>query len=144
MAESHVVSGLVAKRSELAGLVTDYQNKIDRLRVELEHIDATIKVFDPQYDLRTLPVKAVRKRNKYFRHGERQRLVLDVMREAGEAMTSRQVARALLQRKEVEATPFLVEQFQKAALGSLRILEASGTLVLEDAENGAGNAWRIA
>jgi len=144
MAESHVVSGLVAKRSEIAGLVSEYQTRIDQLRVDLEHVDATIKVFEPEYDLRTLPVKAVRQRNKYFRHGERQRLVLDIMREAGRAMTSRQVAVALLQRKGQEETPFLVEQFQKAAFGSLRVLEANGTLIQEEADDGAGSAWRIA
>jgi hypothetical protein len=58
MAESHVVSGLVAKRSELAGLVQHYQSEISRLTGDLHHLDAAIKLFAPEFDLRTLPTRS--------------------------------------------------------------------------------------
>jgi hypothetical protein len=45
MSESHVVSGLVAKRSELAGLIDHHQKEIDRLTGDLVHLDAAIKLF---------------------------------------------------------------------------------------------------
>ena len=32
MAESHVISGLVAKRAEVAGQITSYQSEIQRLQ----------------------------------------------------------------------------------------------------------------
>ena len=80
MAESHVVSGLVAKRSEMAGLIQHYQSEIARVSGDLRHLDATIKLFAPEFDLRTVRAKEHRERNQYFRQGERPRMVLDILR----------------------------------------------------------------
>lgn len=90
MAESHVISALTAKRSELAGLVADYQRKLEQLRIDLGHLDATIKVFDPGYDLRTLAAsaKAPRDRNLIFQTGECQRMTLDRRRQYGPHRTT--------------------------------------------------------
>ena len=51
MAESHVVSGLVAKRGELAGEAERCRRELHRLADELGHLDATIRLFAPDYDL---------------------------------------------------------------------------------------------
>ena len=42
MAETHVISALVAKRSELAGLVAHHRKEITRLSEEVKTLDATI------------------------------------------------------------------------------------------------------
>lgn len=76
MAESHVVSGLVSKRSELSGLIEHYMQEIKRMDADLHHLDATIRMFNPGYDLRTIRVKQHRKKNFYFKQGECARLVL--------------------------------------------------------------------
>ena len=44
MAESHVVSGLLAKRAELAGLVEHHRAELERLAWQLGHL-ATVKGF---------------------------------------------------------------------------------------------------
>ena len=75
MAESHVISGLVAKRSELAGLIEHHQKAIDRIAADLSHVDATIKLFSPQTDLRTLRPKEYRERNRYFKPREQRHRV---------------------------------------------------------------------
>jgi len=49
MAESHVVSGLVAKRSEVSGLISHYQHEIARLQGDMQHLDATIKLVIPTH-----------------------------------------------------------------------------------------------
>ena len=51
MGQSLVVSGLVAKRSEMAGEVEHYRQELQRLGEELGHLDAAIRLFDPAYDL---------------------------------------------------------------------------------------------
>lgn len=89
MAESHVVSGLVSKRSELAGQIQHHQNEAQRIAGELDHLDATIKLFDPQYDLRGIRPRAQRRLNPHFKNGESNRMVLDAMREAGDSVTTR-------------------------------------------------------
>jgi hypothetical protein len=96
MAETHVVSGLAAKRSELTGQIQHYQTLIQRLTADVAHIDAALKIFAPNFDLRTVRTKAYRAKVSIFRHGDALVQVLDVMREAGEPVTSSQIAQTLL------------------------------------------------
>ena len=70
MSESHVVSGLVEKRSELAGQIQHHQTLIQRLAADLGPLDATIKLFAPEIDLRTVRARAHRERDQYFVVGE--------------------------------------------------------------------------
>ncbi len=49
MAESHVVSGLVAKRGELAGEAEHCRRELQRRADEVGQLDATIRLFDPDY-----------------------------------------------------------------------------------------------
>ena len=96
MAESHVVSGLAARRAELTGQIQHYHTLIARLTADVAHLDATIKQFAPEFDLRTLRPKAYRARVSIFRHGDALVQVLNVMREAGDPITSSQIAQTLL------------------------------------------------
>jgi hypothetical protein len=142
MAESHVVSGLVSKRSELAGLVQHYQAEISRITGDLNHIDATIKLFAPEFDLRTLRAKEYRERNQYFKPGECSRMTLDILRENDGALTSRQIVDAVLKRKELEPTVEITKRFQINVLGILKRLEGK-ELVMQDTPEGMSLTWKI-
>ncbi|MDI1278889.1 hypothetical protein [Methylobacter sp.] len=142
MAESHVVSGLVAKRSELAGLIQHYQAEISRITGDLNHIDAAIKLFAPEFDLRTLRAKEHRERNQYFKSGECPRMTLDILRESAYVLTSRQIAAELLRRKGLEPSVEKIDQLQKSALNVLKRLEDKG-LVMQGTQKGISHTWKI-
>lgn len=118
MAESLVVSGLVSKRSEVAGQIISYQAEITRLQESLSHLDGSIKLFAPEYDLRTIKSKRTNTRNQYFVKGEAQRLTLDVMREAGKPLNNLEITAQLLERKGIEATEAITARIQKMCLPS--------------------------
>lgn len=99
MADTHVVTGLVAKRSEIGGLIAHHQREIEQLRAHLLHLDACIKLFDPEYDLRTIADRGVRQRNKYFEHGEGHRLTLEALRELGGQGNAAQIVQVVMTRK---------------------------------------------
>lgn len=142
MAETHVVSGLVAKRSELAGLIEHHQKAIAQLSADLAHLDATIKLFSPDFDLRTVRAKAHRRRSSPFAQGECQRLVLEIFREAGDTeLSSRQIAESLIQRKGLENSIEMIEQMQKTATGALRRLE--GNLIRCTGKAGKAQIWTL-
>ena len=128
MAESIVVSGLVAKRSELAGEVEHYRRELQRLADELGHVDATILLFDPSYDLGAIRVRKRGHRNQWFAQGECQRLVLEVMREAVEPLSGNALRHALLVRKGLEHHHEAPVQIKKTASAVLRRLVVKGVV----------------
>ena len=49
MADSHVISALSTKRGEILGSIKHYKKIISSLDKDLTNIDATIKIFEPDY-----------------------------------------------------------------------------------------------
>ncbi len=141
MAQSHVVSGLVAKRAEVAGQIVSCQDEIKQLQGALAHLDSTIKLFEPDFNLRGIKSKRTIQRNQIFGKGESQRLVLDVMREAGEPLTSRDIADRMLASKGIEDAE-IAAQVQKNALQILN--RQNGNLVKQLAKNkGSAMTWEL-
>lgn len=142
MGQTHIVSGLVTKRAEIDGQIIARLAEIKDLKQVLHHLDRTIKVFSPEFDLRTIRATRTNRRNALFAHGEAQRLVLGVMREHGKAMTSRQIADAIIDSKGFEALSSTITQVQKDVSNILRRLERKEVVVLSDS-NDAILHWRI-
>lgn len=148
MAESHIVSGLVAKHSELAGLIRHHQNEINRIAADLNHLDATLKLFAPDMDLRRLRAKHIRKSNmggfKYFKPGESHLLILDILREAGQPRLTTEIISRVIEKKELEDTRAVRETLLRTITGSLRRLEQRE--IVQGTANGKGRAlsWELA
>ena len=52
-----VVSGLIAKRRELAGVIDQMQRQLDQYRVDLTHIDGALRVLATNLDPETIRPK---------------------------------------------------------------------------------------
>ena len=141
MGQTHIVSGLVTKRAEIDGQIIARLAEIKDLKQVLHHLDRTIKVFSPEFDLRTIRATRTNTRNALFAHGEAQRLVLGVMREYGEVITSRQITDSIIERKGFESTA--TAQLQKNVINVLRRLERKSVVVVSDSNDGVLH-WRIA
>lgn len=50
MAQSHVISALIEKHSELQGEIRYYQDLLQELKTNLDTITKSIRVFDPSFD----------------------------------------------------------------------------------------------
>lgn len=96
MAEPHVITALVRKRAELAGDIENTQEAIARMIRELEGLDATIRLFDPDYRVEEIRPKAFRPPEDWSKRGEMSRVVLDILRRAAEPLTSRDIALQLI------------------------------------------------
>lgn len=99
MVESHVISGLVAKRSELAGQIDYHQKTIKQIKVDMSAIDSAIKVFSPDYDLRTIKSKQQRTKNHFFKNGEGNTLLMDIVRTASPTISTQEIVEEVIKRK---------------------------------------------
>src|SRR5579883_1754192 len=83
MAESHVVSALVNKRAEIAGLISRTERQLGQFRADLVHLDAKLRLFAPELEPKAIPAKRIRQPDRWFEQGELSRRVLDAVRRAG-------------------------------------------------------------
>jgi hypothetical protein len=81
----HVVSGLIAKRAELAGVIDQMQRQLAQYRADLVHIDGVLRVLATDLDPETIRPKRAYRRNQYFARNELSRLCLGVLRTAAAA-----------------------------------------------------------
>lgn len=142
MAESHVITGLVAKRAEMMGQIDHFRQELDCLAAGIAHLDATIKLFSPDFNLRTVRTKEYRRRNHFFQPGECQRMVLEIIRDLPGTFSSRMIAEQLVVRKGLESTPDMIKQMQKNAGATLRGLEKSET-IRPMGRDGTGQTWEL-
>lgn len=112
MAESHVISALVAKRAELAGLLEHHQKEIKRIRENITTIDSSIKIFEPDYNIQSIKVKRYRRGNNYFQPREANRLILEVLREAGEPIDTGEVTKRVAEKKGYKLEELDYSKFQ--------------------------------
>lgn len=63
----NVLSGLLTKRSEIAGLVEGLQDRLREALINLDHIDQTILLFDPDADLAEVKAKPLPSRHIAFK-----------------------------------------------------------------------------
>ena len=99
MAESHVVSSLISKRAELLGQISVHKKEIQRISAALSHIDHTIKLFSPEFDLRTVKAKRTNQRNPYFAKGELQSLLLDCLRDFNQPLSCKEISSRIIDTK---------------------------------------------
>jgi hypothetical protein len=87
MSEPHVVSALIAKRGELAGQTEHHQTVLRQLIIDLDHLDATLRIFVPDIDLEDIRPKPFPPQAAAFK-GEVARIILGTLREAGKPLTT--------------------------------------------------------
>jgi hypothetical protein len=141
MAEQHVISALSNKRAELAGLVSQLERQLAQQQANLAHLDATMRLFNPDIQPSRIRPKQPRARSVWFRPGECLRLIYDELREAAQPMTTRQLAERIIR---VRALPMADDRqrelVQKTILGSLN--RAKATIVRVEAAGIV--SWRLA
>ncbi len=99
MAEPHVVAALKDKRAELSGSIADLEKRIGQHRADLLHVDAVLRLFVPEFEPATIPPRAVRRPNSWFKPGELARLLLEVLRTAPAALSVREITVQIMERR---------------------------------------------
>ena len=142
MAESHVVSALVNKRAEIAGMITRTEQQLGQFRADMVHLDATIRLFAPEMEPKTIPAKRIRQSDLWFEQEELSHRALDALRRAVEPIRAPDLVRAVMIDKGLDPAdrPSFV-RVQWKVRDTLNRLNKRGLLASDGA--GHGVLWRI-
>jgi hypothetical protein len=91
MGDQITIACLRRKRGHLAGEIEAAERMIVRQRALLANLDATLLLFDTTGDPSLIPAVRPVKRGTVFRHGEMIRLALSTPRNAGRALSVKDV-----------------------------------------------------
>ena len=141
MAELHVMDALREKRSELSEVVSRLEQQLAQHRGSLMHLDATMRLFDPDLLSQDTDPAQQRGRVSWFGPGECRRLIYDVLRDAAQPLATRELAGRVMAAKGIPAvddhrTRALI---QKTVLASLS--RAKGTI--ERTEMDGVVSWQV-
>jgi hypothetical protein len=140
MVELHVMHALRNKRAELAGTLIQLEQQLVRQRADLTHLDATMRLFDPDIQPNEIPSKQRRPHSAWFRHGECLRLIYDELRDAPQPMTTRELTERIVRVKAIPADDDRSrELMQKTLLSSLNRAKETIARI----ENGGVVSWRL-
>ncbi|HRN87860.1 hypothetical protein [Hyphomicrobium sp.] len=120
MAESHVITALSRKRAELSGDIERLQRELSDKVSALEKLDATLLLFDPEYEIASIRPKAFRPPDDWSKRGEMTRIILGIMRKASEPLTSSDIAAQLIVERALERTDKLQRLMTKRVGVALR------------------------
>lgn len=106
----NTVAGLVAKHRELCDLRERYRSEIKKLTIDIDHLDACLRLFDPAAETTTIKEYVTKHRAQ---KGTVKRFVLSTLRQATEPMTSRQITELWLRDRGLNADDATVTAIRK-------------------------------
>jgi hypothetical protein len=135
----NTVAGLMEKHREIAGQIESKRRELGRLVADLEAVEHTIRLFDPEAPLpRAKPLPSPHAAFK----GEMRRDVMAVLRSCGEPATSLQIARKILAARKLPEDAKTVTMIRKRVGAALWKLKVKGW-VEEVPQAGDYKGWRL-
>lgn len=144
MAETHVLSGLVAKRAELAGEIERTQAALQRMVRDLENLDATILLFDADYQIEAIKPKTFRPPEDWAKRGEMSRMILTILRQSTEPLTTRDIAFQMMQERALDTGDVRFLRLMTKRVGVALRHQRNRGLVQADQGPGQYMIWTIA
>lgn len=141
----NTVAGLVAKHAELTKLRDQYKAEIKKLTVDIDHLDAAIRLFDPNADTRAIKEYVTKHRAQ---KGSVKRFVLNTIREASGPLTSRQISEMWAADRGLVADEATLVTIRKRIGACIKtcvnqgLVEECG-LTKDHDENGPYKLWRL-
>lgn len=135
----NTIAGLVAKRKELVTFRAELEREVRKVTCDIDHLDAAIRLFDANADIRAVKRYAAKHRAK---KGHLKRFVLAFLREATAEVTSRDITEAWIKDRGLRADEATFVILRKRVGAVLTKLRTEGTI---DAAPRAGEykPWRL-
>ena len=141
MKRPNTIAGLQAKRAELSRLHTQLVAETKKVTCDLDHIDACIRLFDPDADAERTRINRYATKHRAPK-GQMTRFVMEQFRLAAEPITSRQITAAWAQDRGLEADESTFVILRRRVGACLVSLKNNGTIESVGMD-GACKLWRL-
>lgn len=136
------VAYLVRLHADIGGRIQQNKAESERLVADMRHVEAVIKLFDPDYSVRAISARRRIQGNPWFKRGTLFRAAVDVLRTASGPLTVRELTDAVMAARGIaEATEKQRRDLEAAIRSSLE--NHAGKTVMRVGE-GVPMRWRIA
>src|SRR5438477_12072134 len=138
-----VVSGMIAKRRELSGIIDQLQRQLDQHRADLTNIDGVLRVLASDLDPETIKPKRAYRRNRYFARNELSRLCLGVLRTAAsELLSTDDIGGRVIAAKGFDTGDAMLRAAIREQVGSIvKRMHTNGAI--ENIRAGRANKWKL-
>jgi hypothetical protein len=135
------VAYLVRLHADLGGQIQANKDEAIRLGDAMKHVEAVIKLFDPDYSVRAISARRRVRGNPWFKRGSMFRHALDALRKSKVPMTVRQITDAVMASNGIkDATK---KQRADLEAGVRSCLERNVGRTVERAGEGVPRLWRL-
>lgn len=143
MAQSPIIHALIEKRAEVSGWIADLEERTRQARADLAHIDATLRLFDPDAIPERIAAKRPTSRNGWFGNGEISRRIRDALRTATEPMAAETIVRGAMADKGLDPEDKAIrQQLNWSFLWALHRMSVDGAV--RKVGHGLGAKWWLA
>jgi hypothetical protein len=135
------VAYLVRLHADLGGQIKANKAEAVRLATAMKHVEAVIKLYDPDYSIRAISVRRRVQGNPWFKRGTMFRYALDALRRGGTAMTVRELTNAIMTERKIADAPPKQRASLEAAVRSC--LETNVGKTVERIGDGVPRRWAL-
>jgi hypothetical protein len=140
MNDRYAINALRERRASIDGEIQACELRLRSLNEALCHLDATLSLFDPDDDPKSIRAKRRYDRAKLFGGGKLTRLILDALRRSERPLTTPEVIKAVAVELNLGSdVPAGVKARVRTGLGDLR--KARGSVIKEGER--AMARWRL-
>ncbi|TRD10935.1 hypothetical protein FGU71_03050 [Erythrobacter insulae] len=139
----YMINGLVKRRAELAGQIAATHETLSQLVKDLGAIDDALRVVAPDMEVEAIRPKMFRPPEDWANRGQMSRLVLSILRQSREPLTTREIAAQMMLERALDAEDTkLLGLMTKRVGAALRVQRDKGRA---EAMDGPGNylLWRV-
>lgn len=140
MADPQILTTLRRKRNQMEGAIRAYEKKIETLRRDLAHVNATLRLFELNGEHEVFPVHM--DLTRLFKRGEVHKICQAALAEAPEGLDTRELALAVVRAKGLdEADTVLRKALVYRIVQAMRMQEKRGRIVGAGKRKGV-RIWR--
>lgn len=143
MERPNAIAALKDKRGHIAGRVDALQDQLRQALIDLDHVDCTILLFDPDAELDEIKAKPMPPRHHAFK-GQVTRAILDMLRKSASPLDGATITKRLMEERELNlADKRLVKTIQKRVGAALRNMRERGLVKSDEPRKGGLLIWTV-